>query len=636
MSLDQLNQQLYDPNSQELANRKHEQDQFSPAVASASPNPFEKDEQWERYQKKMDSIKKRKMWVLISSAIFFVLMVVGIVIYQINKNKAFFEDQVGLTFQGPKEADSTQPVKYTINYQNNNAVTLKNVEILLNYPENFQPTENVNLKILSSTSSKFVLSSEIKAHSQGSIELNGVFYAPKDFPVYLRASMKYVPSNGTKDYEIKNQYSVSISSSPVALDVVASNEVADGDAVEYVIDFKNLDNRALKDIKIKAEYPDGFEFESANPVASEGSNIWFVGILDSNQGGKIQIRGIQHGIKDESKSLKVSLGYAGKDGNFVALSQKEQEIKIVSPLLSIVQSVQDNKDLVVKAGDVLTYVIKYQNNGEIGMRDAIITAEIKSPIVDFSKLAAEKASFDAEKGIITWRAADVPALANIEPKATGELRFSIPVKAVIPVQTESDKNFTISSIAKIDSPDIPTSIGSNKVIGSNRLTLKLASKVILNVKGFYKDEKIQNSGPMPPRVGNLTTYVLHLSVASISNDLSGAKIITSLPAGIEWGNKILPENEKVSYNSRTKEIVWDIGKIEAGTGARIAEKEIVFQVGIKPQINQVGQFFKLLGKTTLTAKDAFTGREITLQNAEKDSQLREDTSISADGYKIQN
>lgn len=635
MALEDLNKQLYDPNSQEIADRVHSSDKFDPAVAAAAPNPFETEEQWGRYQKKMDAAKKRKVWLIAGIVIAVVLMVGGAVFYRIMKSKAFFEERVALSFQGPKEADSTQPVRYKIVYRNDNRVTLKNVEIILNYPENFQPAgDNVNLKILNSMSSKFTLEGDIKAGSEGSVDLNGVFYAPKDFPVYLRATMKYIPANGSQEFELKDQYSVNIASSPVALDVIASDTVSDGDSVEYVIDYKNPDVRALKDIKIKVEYPDGFNFAEAQPAPSENDSVWLVGVLDSQQGGKITIRGIQHGLKDESKLLKVSLGSIGKDNNLIVFSQKEQNIKITTPVLSITQALQGVQSNNVNAGDNLIYVVKYQNNGDIGLRDAIINVEIKSPVLDFARLKAEQGFFDAEKGIITWKAADVPGLANIEPRATGEVRFSVPVKDKIGVQTEKDKNFTINSIAKIDSPDIPTPINSNKVIGSNKLALKLNSKVLFETLGFYKDANIQNVGPIPPTVGIGTSYVLHLTIASISNDLADAKVVSSLPAGIEWVGKTYPEGEKIAYNTRTKELVWNVGEVKAGTGALVPKREVSFQVGIKPQVNQIGQYFKLLNKATLTAKDAFTGRDINMVNPEKDSQLREDPSINGNGYKI--
>jgi len=90
--------------------------------------------------------------------------------------------------------------------------------------------------------------------------------------------------------------------------------------------------------------------------------------------------------------------------------------------------------------------------------------------------------------------------------------FSVPVKSTIPVESSQDKNFTVHLLRKIDSPDIPVPDGSDKIIGSNDLELKLASKVLFNVYGYYNDSKIKNSGPIPMQVGSPTTFTIHWSV----------------------------------------------------------------------------------------------------------------------------
>jgi len=65
-----------------------------------------------------------------------------------------------------------------------------------------------------------------------------------------------------------------------------------------------------------------------------------------------------------------------------------------------------------------TYVIDYKNNGNIAMEDVIITEEIDSNVLDFSKLELKGGAYDASKKIITWKASGIPGLANLAPGAT--------------------------------------------------------------------------------------------------------------------------------------------------------------------------------------------------------------------------
>lgn len=634
MSLEELNQSLYSQKS-EVKPRAAEADQFNPAnTLAADKSPFQNEERWDG-GKSLTKRQKRNLLIAVSSVLLIVLMIVGSIFYRIWQRDAFHEDRVSVTIEGPKEVDSTQAVRYLIKYRNDNRVALKNAEIQLTYLENFQPTDNVNLKVLNTVSSKFTVG-DIQPKSEQVVELNGIFYAPKDFPVYMRAALTYSPSNNVaQELKTTNQFGVTVATSPVILDVLTPAEASDGDAVEYIVDYKNLDTRELKDVKIKIDYPEGFTFESAQPMASEKNSIWYVGNISAGDGGKIKIQGIQRGLKDEKKLLKIYLGKDGKEGKFVTFSEREKEISIVEPILSIAQRVDGNQSGNVKAGDNLNYVITYKNNGNLGLRDAIITAEVRSPVIDFSKMKLDKGAYDAKTGIITWKASDVPSLARIEPSGTGEVRFSIPIKQKIPVEKAEDKNYVVTSIAKIDSPDIPTPIGSNKVIGSNRLVLKVTSKVILETLGFYNDQKIRNSGPIPMKVGKETTFVLHWKLTNVSNELNDVKVTSSLPTGIQWTRRAYPAEEKFTYNDRTNQIVWDVGDVRPGAGIIGAAREVAFQVSITPQALQVGQMPTLLNKTVLTAKDKFTGEEITLELPLKNTQLPEDSVVGFANAKVE-
>lgn len=627
MPLQDLNRNIYN-NDENVERRVHQKDEFSPfGQHSKGPSPFEGEQQWQKPNKGM-TVKQKKILLFIAGVIVFILLAIGgYAYYQVYKRDAFHQDRVEVYFDGPKEADSTQVQQYFLHYKNNNKVTLKGAEIFLDYSENFQPADNVNLKYLSPNSSKFWIG-DIKPGMEGSTELKGIFYAPKDAPVYLHASMQYVPSNGTAQLKTENQIGITITTSPVILELVAPQQVVDGDSVEYVIDYKNVDTRTLKDIQIRMEYPDGFEFTKAQPDPSEQKNIWYLGNIEPNQGAKIRVQGKIHGNIGQGKNVKVMLGHLGNNLQFAIYNQRELNSKLVTPLLTITQSLEGLTGDIVSAGDNLKYLIKFQNSGDIGLRDAIVTAEIKSDILDYTKLKLDRGSFDVSRSLITWKASDIPQLANLEPKAEGQIRFSIPVKSMIPVNKKEDKNFIISSIAKIDSPDIPTPIGSNKIIGSNVLDLKVATKTFFESSGFFYDSVLKNEGTLPMEVGKPTTFTIHWSITNISNDISGVVVSSSLPTGAHWVKKVLPENEKITFNERTNSLIWEPSFVSAGTGILAPKREVVFQIGVIPQPNQMGISLPLLNEAIMKAKDEFTGKEIELKTGPKTTELREDTKMT--------
>ena len=637
MSLKDLNEELYRQNS-EIEKRKHEESQFTPSSRKhASEEEFQRRKTWKIFSVRFTANQKKALKIagMIVTAIFF-LSVIFVAVSKF-KQTAFSDEKVAVEIEGPKEVGSNQLAEYKIRYKNDNRVSLKNAEILLNYTENFQPERGDKLKPAGKGRSSIRVG-KIKPHKQGEVSVKGKFYAPEDSKIYFNAALRYTPSNFNSVFQAKNQLGVEIKSSPIFLSINAPLEAADGNNIEYTINYRNTSDREFKNLELMVEYPEGFVFQGASPFPFEDNKRCSLGNLAVGQGGEIKIQGEIKGFKDEKKIIKVFLRAAGSNGNSVIYSEKERITKIVASPLIISQTVNGFTGAMnADQGEKLHYVLTYRNSGEVGLRDVIITLEIKDEgsILDFSKMVLRKGAYDSSKKAIMWKAGpDIPKLARLEAGAEGKIDFSIPVKERIEINDENDKNFIVESVAKIDSPDVPFQLESNKVIASDKMAIKLNSKVILETKGYYNDSNITNTGPLPPRVGEETSYAIHWLVTNVSNDISDAKVEAALPTWARWKNEIYPKDENVQFNPRTNKIVWDIGSLGSGTGILDHPKEVSFRVSVVPEVNQVGNYIEILGDSTLTAKDEFTSKEIKEKTAAKNSMLKEDMSIGFSMYKV--
>ncbi|EKE20102.1 MAG: hypothetical protein ACD_8C00056G0027 [uncultured bacterium] len=635
MPLNDLNDQLYGgQNSGDITKRAHEISEYDPAVnAGKAVSPFDQDEQWNKPQKGLTPENKKKIYIGIG--IFFVIafLIGGMFAYNWWTKNAFHQDRVLVSFEGLKEADSTKIMEYTINYENNNRVTLKNSFIQFDYLENFQPIDNTNLKSLSPTSSKLFIG-DIAPMTKGAVKLKGAFYAPKDFPVFVDGKFYFTPSNGTTELYVENKIGIIITGAPVELSVSGSKQVVDGDIVEYVINYKNRDIQSISNAEMQVVLPQGFLLKNANPEPSESDSVWYLGSLEAGKSGEIRIRGRLSGSSGDGKNLIVTLGHTNDNRDFIVYDKQTFLTKMVSSVLTVVQKIENKDDDIINAGDKLKYSITFKNTGATGLRDAILTAEIKSKIIDIPKLDPGKGSYDSVKEMVIWKASDVPQLAYMNPGDSGTVFFSVPVKSIIPIDSALDKNLVVSSVAKIDSPDVPTPFDSNKIIGSNTLELKLASKVLFQTKGYYSSFNMKNTGPIPIKSGAETTFSIRWSIASVSNDITEARVVSSLPSGIRWSGQIYPTNEKISYNERTNQIIWEAGEIKAGAGILEPAREVEFQIIAKPQINQIGNHVNLVNEAIFTAKDAFVMQNITKKTEIKKSSLFEDSTVGFVGGKV--
>jgi len=613
---------------------KHAESEFDARAAFAAPKADElnKQDAWEKEKPGVKDYQRKA--IKIGSLVFGAIVIVLLAILGFYKYKqaSFSEDRVKIAVVGATEADSGRLLNYEIQIQNNNKASLQSAVLRLNYSESFMPEENPVFKREGQTSGTIDVG-ELKSGEPRKIAFSGKAYSPKGSIIYIEASLKYKPSSLSVQYVSANKLAVNVKSSPLKLEIIGPQNISDGNAIQYVLSFKNTGQEDYENIKLKADYPEGFTFSESNPRSSEGNNIWYVGHLSAGQEGKITVNGKLEGSRDVIRPIKAYIGESNQ-GQFVVHDQESLETKIVSSPLEIHQLVNGLSNLNVNAGDVLYFQISFRNGGNIGLRDVIVTEELGSPVLDYTQLKLEKGYFDQSRKIAYWKASDHPVLKFLEPGQGGVINFSAKVKGVLPVQSANDKNFVISSVAKIDSPDVPTPLEMNKIIAGNKIDMKVNSRLSLNVLGFFNDTNIPNSGPIPPVANQETTYTMHWQVGNSNNDLTNAKVESVLPTGVAMTGKIYPEDAKITYNERTNSITWDIGTMSSGTGVLTAPKEASFQIKLKPSLSQVNNFVDLLGATTFSARDLFTEQDLSVPFDKKTTMLPEDKQIIGDGYRV--
>jgi len=582
--------------------RQAEGDPFT-VSSFGSSDLDQKKEIWMKEQEEKKA-KRKKIIKKISIVVAAIISVIGIIwlALYVRKN-AFSEDRVSILIAGPEKVKSGESVSFDIDYQNLNRATLKGAVLYLKYSENFKPSGNLQFESEGPSVSKFNVG-DITGKTNGKVTIHGKFFGARDALVYLEARLEYKPSTFNSIFTAKANSSVFISSNPLAIEVSGPQNAASGNIVSYVITYQNTGEENFSDLKIKADFPNGFSFSNSEPLPVQENNIWYLGGLTAGQSGQIKINGTISGARDEEKTIGVFIGEIGSDEAFISYGEAQSKLKIIGSPIIVNQTVNGkSENISVNAGELLLFETKYKNTSSIGLRDVILAVEADSPILDYSQIEMRdgKGEFDQKKKTITWKAADVPEFKTMVPGAEGSIAFSIPVKNIIPVAGPNDKNFYFSAIARMDSPDIPTPEDANKVIASNSVAVKLNSKILAGLQGFFNDSEMPNSGPIPLKVGEETTFTLRLKITNISNDVTDAKAAITLAPGIKWKSNFLPRNASVNFNDRTNEFVWNVGSVSSGIGIITDPKEFVFQVGVIPTQNQSGEFAPLVSGVIFSA-----------------------------------
>jgi len=639
MGLEELNEKLHGRDIHLDRARPHTA--FDPGQAAADPSveeQFYRTEAWQAPAVKKPlspqelvfedvSTRRRRRRIALVLGSIAGLVLLGGIIFKV-RSMLFDERSVAISITGPKDVASAEETIFTVTYANKNWAGLTNVALVLSYPESFHLQTGNSAEIKSSLAE--IPIGQIKANTDGKVLIKGKFYGSRGDPAYLKATLRYSPKNVSTVFEKTAQFGVNVVSSPLSFEITAPLELATGQDVEYVVDYGNKSDVPFSNLRVKMEYPEGFQFVSAEPKPSEGQSVWYIGDFGVRANGKIVVRGVLSGEREERKRVHGMIGFFQGEGKFVAYAENERQTRIISSPLSISQTVNGLTDIAVNPGDILRYVIRYRNDGNIGVRDAIVTVDIDPTALDMSRLVLPNGAYDAARKMLIWKASDIPNLGRLEPGTGGEISFSVPAAKTL--AAVGDKNLSIVSVAKIDSPDLPTPLGSNKIIGSNTLYVKLNALVSMGIKVLYDDTAFPNSGPIPPKVGQATNYTLHVSVANSSNDLKQARVVATLPTGVKYGGKFAPSGETVAFNDRTNELIWDLGTFFA-TGSM--PRELAFQVTTTPNVSQVGKPLVLVAGVIFTAQDTFTHQDIRVEKGEQNNYLSDDKTYNFTPNEVQ-
>jgi hypothetical protein len=129
---------------------------------------------------------------------------------------------------------------------------------------------------------------------------------------------------------------------------------------------------------------------------------------------------------------------------------------------------------------------------------------------------------------------------------------------------------------------------------------------VFELSGSFSDGR-GNTGPVPPIVGQETTYTLRLRIASTLNAIENARAVLSVPGQVRYLKTYANGQGTVVYNDRTGEIFWNLGTLAPGIGKAV---ELLIQIGLTPDPSQIGTVAKLVNTATFSGKDIWSGMPV--------------------------
>jgi hypothetical protein len=545
----------------------------------------------------------------------FVILIIAVIIisvaFWLYRESMFSKEILRLEILGPEKIKAGEEIEYIIKYKNNGNFVLENPKLIFDLPQS-SLTEDGKTRLMQDLQDIYPGKEEL-------IKIKTRFLGKEGDSKTAKAIISYTPKNLTARYEAETSFTTQIDSVPITLDFDLPTRFEKGKQIQYSVNyFSNIDY-PLENLILKIYPVSGFNFESSDPKSLD-NHEWELETINKTDGGRINITGRIASEDVQKLIFKAEIGM-WRQNNFVVIKEVEKEVEIIQPLLLISQQVNGSSSYVASPGEILHYKIFFRNIGSSPFENLFMVVRIDGSALDFSTIQARnKGQVQPNDNMIVWDYKDVSMLKNLNVQEEGSVEFYAKVK----------DNFTASGQNQATAV-ITTDVNISQI--TQKFTVKVNSGLTISQKAFYQNLGIQNLGPIPPKVGQTTTYTIQWDIRNYFSDAKNVKVKATLPQNVSLTGKIMPENElyNFSFDSVSREVVWSAGDILAGTGVNGDPYMLSFQVSLVPSESQKGSTAPLIGQVQISGENQFTGTEIKAQNSGVNTSLPDNFENSGGG-----
>ena len=566
-----------------------------------------------------------KKILLVSILFFTIALVAGGYVWYRGEN-IISSERITIDAGAPVTVAGGEQFETALTIENGNKVALEEAILFLEYPSGFFDEDGAPLvrfeKKIGTLAPGEAANERIRTMVYGEENLK------KEVAIILEYRM--VGSNAVVKKE--SSYAVTISSSPVAITLRLPKEVTAGQEVEMLVEVSSRTQLPQEGLLVEAQYPPDFTFKSADPAPAFGDTMWNIESLPGQGTQTIKVRGVIDGRESEAKSVRFLVGSKDpKDGQRIGtvFSSVTEPTKITKPFFSIDVTLDGDRasEHAVPFGKSVRADIFWRNNNPSQVTDAVIEVKLKGQTLNrYSIYSSSGGFYRSLDDTIVWEKTGTPELAVIQSGSQGSMSFGFSPSVAGVGERNMIKNpqITLEIVARARRVSTSSDTTSEVVVQTIR-KVKMETDIRLATKALYHTGPFTNSGPLPPRVEEETSYTVVWNVRNASNNISNVEVKTIIPVYVKWLDSVSPGGENVSYDERSRVITWSAGHIPAG-----GTREAAFQVSFIPSLSQVKQSPLLTGESILTAIDDFTKTTVGDKRAQLSILLSFDTPYRAD------
>ena len=549
-------------------------------------------------------------------------IILGITGFWYYQRNIYSKETLRLEIFGPEETEMAQEIEYIVKYKNNGNIRLEEPKLIFEYPENSIVIGEQN----SSENQETLFQEKVSLRQEKELE---DIYPGQEQTFHFKARLlgreneakiakvwlTYKPKNLKTRYESATTFTTLIKSVPLTFEFDFPSKIESGKKTLFRLNyFSNIDY-PISNLRIKIEYPSGFEFLESQPKSLEKTE-WDIPLLNKADGGRVEVSGILRGEVQESKIFRANLGI-WQEGEVVLLKETIKGIEITRPSIFVSCQINGSPQYAAQPGDYLNYEIFFKNTGEEILENLFLVVQLEGEVLDFNTLQAGVGQFQKDSNSIIWDHIVFPQLRLLDSMEEGKVEFWIKVK----------DDFSVKN------PLIKAKVSLSQV--KEEFITKINTKLAISQRGYFNEGPFKNYGPLPPKVGSTTAYTIFWQAKNFYNDVKNLKVKANLPSQVRLTGEISSKEAKFSFDPQSREIVWEIGELALGSGISNPAPEISFQVALTPTSAQRGKTPELISQVKIIGEDVWTGEIVEATADPVNTSLPDDPTISEEMGKVQ-
>lgn len=541
---------------------------------------------------------------------------------------------LNLTIEGPEQITLGQEVTYFVNYRNTLREPLSNVDLRVNFPPDFVTTQNQP----ASTDQGLWKLGALAAEQSGTVTIRGKFTGALGTMSAMQAMATYRPSSSANDLEAIAGKNVSYTQTVLEGWIQVPEKAVPGDSVALIYHVKNTGRDAMDGLEARLVMPDGFSpdastlgqgqtegrtYKKSLPSLGSGSSteVSVVGVFASGYGGDTKVTG--------------QVGTMGKDGAFLPAQKAEAVFPVMAGDLSL-KLVVNGSDVAMRTiqfGDQLLTSIGYENNSDEPLKNVKLQLVVETVALDQGQevldkiqfvdlaAAAKNSSSTQDGNRLAWDVKSYPSFKEVAPHSQGSLEAALPLIAQATGTRPMALRLTV--LADMEVGKTKRSIQMSPMIFKLRTDASFVSQA-----RYYTEEGAPlGSGPLPPKIGQATTYRVIWSLDKRIHSLKDLEAAAVLPHSVRFVSLATTTAGALSFDADKREVKWTLNRLPS----TVNQAEVEFDIELTPTLADDGRFAQLMGDATFTAQDEDIGEQIMQTVKALTTDLKNDETANGKG-----